>query len=68
MKAIEFFGKDDPEVIIPIEIQRPNKVTRGFKNMDAALDFCKIVRPQFVTIETTQVGVVIHYTGSEGML
>lgn len=68
MKAIEFFGKDDPEVIIPVEIERPNKATRMFKNMDAALDFCKFVRPPSLSIETTLSGVVVHYTDSSGRM
>lgn len=57
---------------------RPNIAVRVFKNLDAALDFCRFVQPtemhiatRYVTDGIQEVGrkeVVLQYIGTDGMM
>lgn len=49
-------------------IQRPDVTVREFKNLDAALDFCKFVEPKELNIRKIDAGYLLQYNGSEGML
>lgn len=68
--------KDDFDRLEAIEVARPTVTTRKFKNLDAALDFCKWAEPDQLAIEkvyekvgdaTQLVEVVLQYVGSRGM-
>lgn len=58
------------------EVLRPNVKTQMFKNLDAALDYCRFVDPEQLTItrvyssemRDSPAGYQLAYTGSEGML
>lgn len=54
-----------------VEVSTPVVQSRTFKNMDAALDFCKFTQPEELTIRRAIVGVEVVgyqliYTGSSG--
>jgi len=53
------------------EVQTPMVHERMFKNLDAALDYCRFVGPDELAIKRVfngveMVGWQLHFTGSEG--
>lgn len=53
------------------EVQSPAVAERMFKNLDAALDFCRFVQPDELAIRKLFNGIEVigwqlHFTGSDG--
>lgn len=54
-----------------MHVETPVVKSKSFKNLDAALDFCKFSEPQELTIrrvveDNTVTGYQLVYTGSKG--
>lgn len=59
-------------MILEGEVQNPTVKSFKFKNLSAALDYCRFVEPEELSIRKVfngheMIGWQLHFTGSEGM-
>jgi hypothetical protein len=63
---------DEQTVVLEGEVQSPTVKDQMFKDLDAALAYCRFVKPDELAIKrifngVEAIGWQLHFTGSEGM-